>query len=58
MGRALEMLKIREQSDVLKRNGEALREAFVESLRGPDGQMEPDLAISQKRKRKIKKNCS
>ena len=60
---ALEMLKLREQSDVLKRNGEALRESFVESLRGPDGQLEPVLTISQeapyrKRKRKRKKKRS
>ena len=44
---ALEMLKIREQSDVLKRNGEALRGSFVESPRVPGGQMEQNLAISQ-----------
>ena len=44
---ALEMLKLREQSDVLQRNGDALRESFVESLKEPGGQLEPDLAISQ-----------
>ena len=39
--------KIRKQSDVLKRGGEALLESSVQSLRGTGCQVEPDLAISQ-----------
>ena len=41
------MIKIRERSDVPKRNGDALRGSCVGSLREPGGQVEPDLAISQ-----------
>ena len=44
---ALEILKKREQAHVLQRDGELLRESFAERVSEPDGQMEPDLAISQ-----------
>ena len=43
----LDLLKIREQTDVLQRSGALLRESFAKSLKEPDGQIEPDLAISQ-----------
>ena len=47
MDRALDLLKIREQTDGLQRSGTLLRESFVGSLKEPDGQIEPDLTISQ-----------
>ena len=39
--------KSRQNSDVPKRNGGVLREALVENPRGPGGQVEPVLTISQ-----------
>ena len=46
MDRALEILQKREQTDVLKRGGGLLREAFVEVIDEPGGQIESVLRIS------------
>ena len=47
MDRALAILKKREQAHVLQMGGKLLRESFVGSLKEPDGQIDPGLAISQ-----------
>ena len=46
-GWAIDVLKLREQTDVARRIGAVLRESSVGSLRETDGQIGPDLTISQ-----------